>query len=149
MVVAFNLTGLPIPAESPTVILLPQQELTALVYGEPGHDEERFPVIRGAHVCMTQTIYLRDTFTQKKDADLSTLLHEVVHYLQCRDPRWSRATTCRKERQAYETERRFLTRRGVDFYATFGHTRASFAAFMATKCPHDPRFPRDWMVNEN
>lgn len=143
MMIAADLTGYSVP-EEPLVMLLPEDELTALVYGEPGHDEERFPIIRGAHVCSEGTIYLRRPFDGRKLADRSTLLHELVHHLQCRSAGWITMTLCAKETEAYAVEQEFLRRRGADFYQMFGYTPAGFRRFMDQKCDppvRDHRFP--------
>lgn len=133
MVVASNLTGLSIPEEVPTVQIMTQQELTVLIYGEPGHDEERNPTVRGAFDCPKRTIYIRDTF-KSREKELATMLHEVVHYLQCRSYRRIVMSSCYRERMAYAAERKFLEDRGSDFYETYGYTPDSFAAFMDLKC---------------
>ena len=133
MVVASHLTGLPIPIENPTVEVITQQELTVLVYGPPGHDEERTHIVRGAFDCPKRTIYIRDTF-KSRDKELSTLLHEVVHYLQCRSIRRIFMSRCHRETVAYRAERKFLESRGHDFYEMYGFTPASFATFMDLKC---------------
>ena len=112
------------------MVFLSQRALSVLTYGD-----ERPPVVRGAHSCMRRTIYLRTTFSERKPADRSTLLHELVHHLQCRSPGYDAMTLCQKERQAYEVERVWLRRQGIDFYATFNHTRRSFENFMKLKCP--------------
>lgn len=60
----------------------------------------------------SRTIVLRDTFDPTKEYDLSTLLHEFVHHLQEINGFQKSMCSGDREKQAYQTQRRFLELRG-------------------------------------
>jgi hypothetical protein len=61
----------------------------------------------------TQTITINETFDPADEYDLSVLLHEFIHHLQ--NINGDKRTGCAgdMEKQAYETQRRFLETRGT------------------------------------
>ena len=61
----------------------------------------------------TQTIIINETFDPSKEYDLSVLLHEFIHHLQNINGDKRIGCAGDMEKQAYETQRRFLETRGT------------------------------------
>ena len=122
--------ALPTTPERPQVSHVPAQRITAIHLGVASgaaHDQ----TILGAYDARTQTIFLRDDWDSRNAADVSVLVHELVHYL---EDRASRRYECLGEREAlaYEAQQRWLRLFGKDLQSAFGLD--AFTLKMRTTC---------------
>jgi hypothetical protein len=122
---------LPSPVEAPLLITVPAAELVAIRYGSgttvpPGEIVATYDDAR-------RTIYLSEGWTGRTPAELSVLVHEMVHHLQSEaDMRFA----CPGEREAvaYRAQDAWLGLFSMDLESTFGIDAATL--LVATACTH-------------
>lgn len=122
---------LAVTAELPSLASLPDAELVAMRYGEGT------PVRPGEVVALYddpgRTIYLSESWTGNTPAELSVLVHEMVHHLQsASDMRFA----CPAEREvlAYRAQDAWLGLFGESLESAFGIDRATL--LVGTVCTH-------------
>lgn len=122
---------LPSAVEAPVLVTVPAAELVTIRYGAgttvaPGE-------VVAAYDDARRTIYLSDGWTGRTPAELSVLVHEMVHHLQsATDMRFA----CPGEREAiaYRAQDAWLGLFGLDLKSTFGIDAATL--LVATACTH-------------
>jgi hypothetical protein len=122
---------LPSTEKLPTLATLPAAELVEIRYG-PGSTVAPGEVV-AAYDDDTQTIYLAEGWTGRSPAQLSVLVHEMVHHLQASaDMRFA----CPGEREvvAFRAQEAWLELFGQDLESAFGIDRAML--LFATVCTH-------------
>jgi hypothetical protein len=110
--------ALPSADEVPHIRHVPPQRLAALHFGAAvGQGREQG--ILGAYDARSRTIFLREDWNSRNVADVSVLVHEVVHYLQ---DRASGAYECAAAREAvaYEAQHLWLQMFGRTLEEAFG-----------------------------
>lgn len=109
---------LPLVADKPLVRHVPPDHLVAIHYaGLKGRSPD--PTILGAYDARTRSIYLRDDWNSRNAADVSVLVHELVHFLQDRAELRFECPAAR-EVAAYAAQQRWLELYGTDLEAAFG-----------------------------
>tara|TARA_Y100000034_G_scaffold115860_1_gene153531 strand:+ start:247 stop:678 length:432 start_codon:yes stop_codon:yes gene_type:complete len=105
-------TGLPVPADPPTVAFESSESLWSRVYGDQVFDPETDGPILGIYDDATRVIRLPNTWNPYTVRNVSILLHEVVHDLAVQS---GREYECQgaEEQEAYETQARFLEAAGM------------------------------------
>lgn len=78
-----------------------------------------------------QTIYLPEGWSGRSAAELSILVHEVVHHLQNRE-HLKFECPAEREKIAYQAQERWLALFGLDLFQEFGLDKMSI--FVKTKC---------------
>ena len=125
---------LPPAAELPHVVQMPSEQIAAIHYGNANDGRTNAADFLGAYDSRTETIYLREGWSPGSVADVSVLVHELVHHLQHRaDLRYS----CPQAREAlaYEAQARWLALFGDDLESAFALDRMSIK--LKTQClPH-------------
>lgn len=124
MVWAHALTGLPVPAEMPTVVKTEPCEIQKI--HSPGaecvtDDKSMRPVALYLHE--RGTILLPKDWDANDLGDVSMLLHEIVHHMQHKSGLTIDNVACvglQLERPAYEVQIAFLEAAGVDPWETMG-----------------------------
>jgi len=124
----FNLAA---PAEPPALVTVPDAELVAMRYGTG-------TAVRPGQVVAVydddgRTIYLSDSWTGSTPAELSVLVHEMVHHLQAAsDMRFA----CPAEREvlAYRAQGAWLGLFGESLESAFGIDAATI--LVSTVCTH-------------
>lgn len=121
---------LPLPAEVPTLVTVPAAELVAMRYG-PGATA---PVeVVATYDAARGTIYLTEGWTGRTPAELSVLVHEMVHHLQsAAEMRF--ACPAEREKLAYRAQDAWLGLFGSDLESTFGIDAATL--LVGTVCTH-------------
>nr|WP_265517278.1 DUF6647 family protein [Nitratireductor luteus] len=123
--------GLPEAAELPEVRYAAPRQMAAIRYGQPGVGMDDIVAIYSEP---TQTIYLRHDWNSRNIADISVLVHELVHHLQNKP---GTVYSCPQEREAlaYEAQERWLQLFGSDLESSFGID--AFSLKVLTHCvPH-------------
>lgn len=123
--------NLPSSVEAPVLVTVPASELVVIRYGfgttvAPGE-------VVAAYDDARRTIYLTEGWTGRTPAELSVLVHEMVHHLQsAADMRFA----CPGEREAvaYRAQDAWLRLFGMDLESTFGIDAATL--LVATACTH-------------
>ena len=97
---------LPVPNRPPRIATLPEADLVMMRYGPearvpPGH-------VVAVYDDAAETIYLFQGWTGRTAAELSVLVHEVVHHLQS-SANQSFACPAERERVAYQAQGEWLT----------------------------------------
>ena len=97
---------LPVPDRPPRIAMLPEADLVMMRYGPearvpPGH-------VVAVYDDAAETIYLFQGWTGRTPAELSVLVHEVVHHLQS-SANQSFACPAERERVAYRAQGEWLT----------------------------------------
>lgn len=119
------------PAELPALASLPDAELVAMRYGEGA------PVRPGDVVALyddpDRTIYLSESWTGRTPAEVSVLVHEMVHHLQSAA---GMRFACPAEREvlAYRAQGDWLGLFGESLEGAFGIDRAMI--LVGTVCTH-------------
>jgi hypothetical protein len=124
-------SGLPTTDALPKVRHQPSQVLVSLRYGEAA--EVQHQDVAGLYLDETRTIYLEENWDSRNAADVSILVHELVHHLQnvagltydCPGAR---------EKAAYEAQARWLTQFDLTLQSTFGVDDLTLK--LATACFH-------------
>ena len=119
-------TGLPMKPP-PDVVFLDRESLNGIVF----EDRAAPSGMQGQAFYEDGRVFLRSDWRADDIADVSTLVHELVHWLQ---DGVERPATCRgdSERQAYEAQMKFLGAAGLDPYATINVSRLGL--FLLTTC---------------
>lgn len=137
--------NLPIPANHPRIELVPPAEIAALRYQGrfPKAGTDRAPIDPSAvsadrdtvavYSDSTRTIYLAEEWTGGTPAELSVLVHEMVHHLQSLA---GLKYECPQEREklAYLAQERWLALFGRDLAQDF--ELDGFSLLVKTKCFH-------------
>ena len=107
--------GLPAVSEYPQVRFLPSHQMSALHSNAAAGEH----TILGTYDPRTKTIILREHWDSRNPADVSVLVHELVHYLQ--DTAALRYE-CAGDREAlaYDAQQRWLKLFGKDLQSAFG-----------------------------
>lgn len=110
--------ALPLVPEQPRVLRVTPDRLVAIRYGGL---MARVPdrTVVGAYDARSRTIYLRDDWDNHNAADLSVLLHELVHFMQDRAASHFECPAAR-EAPAYAAQQRWLEFYGTDLQSAFG-----------------------------
>jgi hypothetical protein len=109
--------GLPHVQDHPSVRTLPPQALSEIRYGPV--DVTRRHEVLAVYVDRTQTIFLSDGWVSHDPADVSVLVHEMVHHLQGKAGLTFSCPAAR-ERLAYEAQARWLALFGLTLEGEFG-----------------------------
>ena len=131
--------GLPRPAERPQIVHLPARQVTALrhlgMLTEQPQDQARIGSGPRETVAVydpvTRTIYLRQDWSGRTAADLSVLVHELVHHLQASAGRRFACVEA-SEDEAYAAQERWLRLFGASLEADFGID--AFTRLVSTNC---------------
>lgn len=109
-------TDLPVDDHHPHIVLVPAEEVAALRY--PTVSPAFRPSVLAVYDDENGTIYLHDAWQGTSVADISVLVHEMVHHLQ---KRAGRKFACAGEREveAYQAQERFLGYFGKSLERTF------------------------------
>ena len=107
--------GLPKTDEYPAIQFQAPARLATLRYDSPDVAENN---VVGLYDSRTNTIYLRHDWDSSNPADVSVLVHELVHYLQFRA---GLRFACPEEREelAYRAQAQWLAMYGKDLSAEF------------------------------
>ncbi len=122
---------LPAPVQAPLLATLPEADLVAMRYGPEAQ------VAPGQVVALYDeagaTIYLSEGWTGRSPAELSVLVHEVVHHLQSSaDQRF--ACPAERERLAYHAQGEWLALFGETLETAFDIDAATL--LVGTVCIH-------------
>ncbi|WP_299361129.1 DUF6647 family protein [uncultured Paracoccus sp.] len=122
---------LPAPADVPALASLSHAELVAMRYGPeatvaPGE-------VVAVYDDVAATIYLNEEWTGRTPAELSVLVHEMVHHMQSTA---GMRFACPGEREAlaYRAQEAWLGRFGESLESTFGIDAATL--LVGTVCTH-------------
>ncbi|WP_193367909.1 DUF6647 family protein [Pelagibius marinus] len=108
--------GLPAIHDHPRVELLPAEQISELRYGNSGLMSHRDVV--AVYDDSSKTIYLNLAWTGRSVADLSVLVHEMVHHLQ-NVGRARFACPAAREELAYHAQAQWLASFGADLFQEF------------------------------
>ena len=124
--------GLPALYEHPRIAFVSPQQMHAVRYRalaagggpraslRPGStiQAEQLPELEAIYDDQTRTIYLEEDWSGKTPAELSVLVHEMVHHLQhAADLKY--ACAAEREKAAYAAQRRWLALYGLDLEDEF------------------------------
>ena len=124
--------GLPPDYDLPRVARLPSAEIVEIRYRDVEPSKRREVV--AVYLDATETILLSDGWTGKAPADLSVIVHEMVHHLQKR-ARMRFECSAAREKQAYEAQHAWLRLFGRSLETEFDIDPATLK--LATTCmPH-------------
>lgn len=119
IIVWLSLTStVPVVHDHPQIRHVSPQRLVSIHYGPTlGNSQDRN--VLGAYDASSRTIFLRDDWDSRKPADVSVLVHELVHYLQ---DMASQRFECPgvREAPAYAAQQRWLQLYGSDLQTAFG-----------------------------
>lgn len=108
--------GLPPNYDHPTIELLPTTQIVDIHYGARDLSMQREVV--AVYDIATRTVLLSDAWTGITPADLSVLVHEMVHHLQnLADLRYECPAS--REKLAYAAQEKWLSLFGGDLLAEF------------------------------
>ncbi|HUG60615.1 MAG TPA: DUF6647 family protein [Methylomirabilota bacterium] len=113
--------GTTVAERMPTVAFSSPDDLIALRYGSLAMDlsPDRKPDVLALYDDRRRVVHLSSAWTGRTPADLSILVHELVHHAQAAaDERFA----CPEEREkaAFEAQQRWLTLFGADLETAFG-----------------------------
>ena len=110
--------ALPLAHDHPQIRHVSPQRLVSIYYG-PEFGKGDDANVMGAYDPLTRTILLRDDWNSRNPADVSVLVHEMVHYLQAHS---HQSFDCPGEREAlaYAAQQRWLEFHGNDLHGAFG-----------------------------
>lgn len=133
MLTASQITGLPNADRLPTVEYVAEEVMAVRTYGTPLPRNRS--VIWGQYSCHRNRLTLRDTWDKDDFASMATLLHELVHHLQCakHGTMWM-MIKCGTEGQAYAAEMKWLETQGTNFYDVFNVSKTKFDDWIADEC---------------
>ena len=121
--------GLPQNYDHPTIELVPTAQIADIHYGSTNSRTRRKVV--AAYDAATGTIFLSDTWTGRTPADLSVLVHELVHHLQnVADLRFECPQS--REELAYLAQEQWLHQFGSSLFAEFDLDRMTLK--LTTQC---------------
>ena len=123
--------NLPTPVKTPALVNVPDAELVAMRYG-PGASVTPGMVV-AVYDDLGGTIYVSESWTGRTPAELSVLVHEMVHHLQqVADMRFA----CPNEREvlAYRAQEAWLGLFGESLQSAFGIDPATL--LVGTVCTH-------------
>jgi hypothetical protein len=121
--------GLPAHYDHPIIELLPTAQIVDIHYGFTDPRTQREVV--AAYDDVTGTIFLSDTWTGRTPADLSVLVHELVHHLQnVADLRFECPQS--REKLAYVAQDQWLRQFGSSLFAEFDLDRMTLK--LSTQC---------------
>ena len=123
--------NLPTPVGTPALASAPDTELVAMRYG-PGATMPPGTVV-AVYDDVSGTIYVSESWTGRTPAELSVLVHEMVHHLQhVGDMRFA----CPNEREvlAYRAQEAWLDLFGESLQSAFGIDPATL--LVGTVCTH-------------
>lgn len=120
-----------IPTSHPDIIALPQSELVARRYG-PEADEAQVEIV-ALYDKELRAILVSSEWTGKSLAELSILVHEMVHYLQDESGTVF-ACPAEREKLAYQAQNDWLRLSDESLESTFGIDPALI--LVATACIH-------------
>jgi hypothetical protein len=128
MVWASQATGLPFPHSLPNVTF---QSAIELCEAYADVCDENISIL-GAYDDFTDTIHLRRVWNTQNLAHTSTLLHELVHYMQ---DKADATYPCPQEREAeaYEAEIKWWKAMGLDYFDVLQRDRPYH--MLITTCP--------------
>lgn len=106
---------LPVIHHHPDVVFVPTEHITEIRYG--GQSAHRREVL-AVYDDKSRTIYLSDTWTGETPADLSILVHELVHHLQ-RVAGLRDECPAAREKLAYDAQAQWLALSGHSIYEEF------------------------------
>ena len=113
-------TGLPVPAATPRIVFAGRARLNALFHGEavPGATADAGDVV-ALYDPSAQTILLPEHWTGTTPAEVSILVHELVHHMQAAA---GRRYSCPGEREAlaYQAQADWLAQSGGSLERDFG-----------------------------
>ncbi len=122
---------LPAPAETPDLVSLPDAELVAMRFGSGATVPSG--VVVALYDDASRTIYLSEDWTGRTPAELSVLVHEMVHHLQsAADLRF--ACPGQREALAYHAQDAWLALFGENLESAFGIDAATL--LVGTVCTH-------------
>lgn len=122
---------LPRAARDPHLVTLPRPELIAMRYGDgAGVDPDRVVALYDE---ATNTIYLSEGWTGRSPAELSILVHELVHHMQAMAGHRF-ACPAARERLAYDVQDAWLALFGEDLETAFNLDPAML--LVGTVCTH-------------
>ena len=106
-IVTWLATNFELPAiyNHPRIAFAPAQKIASLRYGTADNDGGR--QVMGVYVDRSKTIYLPQGWTGRAPAELSVLVHELVHHLQNLDKRDYDCPEAR-EKLAYDAQEKWL-----------------------------------------
>jgi len=134
--------GLPEFDGQPRIEFAPPAKLVSLRYrgllpmtamGDAARDGLLSPGVAAVYVGAGETIYLSDAWTGRTPADMSVLVHEMVHHIQNRAALRFECPQAR-ERLAYEAQERWLKRFGRSLAQDF--ELDDFSLLPMTRCMH-------------
>jgi hypothetical protein len=108
---------LPANYDHPTIELAPAKTIAALRFGAAGTSGQSDVV--AVYVDRTRTIVLPQDWTGRTPAELSVLVHELVHHLQDLDKRTYNCPQLR-EKLAYDAQEKWLGLFGRNLESEFG-----------------------------
>lgn len=121
--------GLPPNYDHPAIELLPTTQIVAIHYG--ALDPRRQRKVVAVYDMTTKTILLSETWTGTAPADLSVLVHEMVHHLQnLADLQYPCPGS--REELAYAAQEKWLSLFGGDLLADFNLDRMTLK--LSTQC---------------
>ena len=128
--------GLPATYDLPRVERMSSIEMTNLLYQNSGADQRKVKFdqmgkVLSLYSVETKTIYLARKWTGQTPADLSLLVHEMVHHMQNLSPTTFECPQAR-EKLAYEAQEKWLNMFGHNLENDFGIDRLTI--FMNTAC---------------
>lgn len=109
--------GLPPDYDLPNISYLPSAEISEIRYGGVAADMRREVV--AIYDDSTETIFLTEDWTGRSPADLSVVVHEMVHHLQNRAHLRFECETAREE-LAYAAQEAWLKLFGRNLETEFG-----------------------------
>lgn len=119
------------PASQPVIVAMPQAELLTRRYGE-GVDSDPGDVV-ALYDAETGSILVSEAWTGDTVAEISILVHEMVHHLQ-QDAGTVFACPAERERLAYRAQDDWMQLFGQDLQGAFGIDPALI--LVATVCTH-------------
>jgi hypothetical protein len=125
-------TGLPMPATMPQVRFAAPRDMPGLMGAvDPASDGIVGSEIVAFYNSSVRAIYLPTSWTGSTPADLSILVHELVHHAQT-SAGSRHACPAEREREAYDAQSRWLALFGTDLTREFGMDRMFL--LVATTC---------------
>lgn len=108
----------PLPPAVPNIKHASPQQLVTIHAGRALRQGDE-PNIMGAYDPLSRTIYLRNDWDSRRPADVSVLVHELVHFLQATTHQEFECPAAR-EAAAYAAQQRWLHLYGSDLQREFG-----------------------------
>jgi Domain of unknown function (DUF6647) len=123
---------LPFVAQAPRIAFVPAKVIGALRYGSEADLLGNTLDVVAVYMDENKTIYLPEQWTGSTPAELSILVHEMVHHLQkLTGMRYGCAEA--REKLAYQAQQEWLALFGADFFVEFDTD--PFTLLVRTECP--------------